>query len=613
MLVEGLRQQDLTSNRFLAFFVSPEYASLVSDHDFLKGIIEEALDVPDLEITSVTAAAVVIDGIPKPLIVKSSGMAPGGGWNAVVSDREMTLYSNAGEDHRSYLCNGLAPKAPVEESRQMFRDPDAERGELKLIFRTVDLNETTKKLPAADRPISPKEVRMQLANTLFHTGKIATLARHYYRVSEQPETKRLEISEAFSEDLENLTIEFSRYLLFKEAWQLPLFPLTKPRKIASGNGNIVKEIQVPDGGSTKNIRASQELEVAVTNWLARNPQYGQESLGKRPVEIFARITDPSCNASKHIQTVITQPGTRIARVLSGGGGWGMSAGILALDPQGMVGFTVPGEGILEEVHQTGALIQSGTVIQFYIVTRAWTKFETTHKLGRMLFQVTGKELESQWAPMETSLEAANAEDSQSEGVTSGVISEAITSDELSTKDEQPEIVPPPDPQGDEGITQQKNVSDPFSTRRWKFPVSSIGLENGIWSYRVLNQEADTPYETDQIRGPDPALTTAERQKIEKEKHKKARIQKVKTEKVTAEKGEAGKVGTRKKRDQKAKAPKQKKSRGLDTGRSKGLYVMTKFRPNQALVESTSASDLKADMEEMMQEFSKARRNSGSGE
>ncbi|KAL7270866.1 hypothetical protein RUND412_006411 [Rhizina undulata] len=107
---------------------------------------------------------------------------------------------------------------------------------------------------------------------------------------------------------------------------IPLKPLTQPRKIAGGMGNILKTLSSSIDPS-KSDGASRELEKLVPAYIDSLP------LANRPekVDIFARLTPHEPAPTKEL---LLQPGARIHRILSGGGGWGNKAGLLSLDPQG---------------------------------------------------------------------------------------------------------------------------------------------------------------------------------------------------------------------------------------------------------------------------------------
>lgn len=106
---------------------------------------------------------------------------------------------------------------------------------------------------------------------------------------------------------------------------IPLKPLTSPRRIAAGMGNILKQLD-SDSGAAEG--ASRGLEKAVLEYIETLPD-DHSRLDK--VKVFARIT---LHSPVLDEDIFAAPGVRIHRVLSGGGGWGSKAGLLSLDPQG---------------------------------------------------------------------------------------------------------------------------------------------------------------------------------------------------------------------------------------------------------------------------------------
>ena len=106
--------------------------------------------------------------------------------------------------------------------------------------------------------------------------------------------------------------------------QLPLQPLTPPRKIAEGLGNILKSVEQP--GACQG--ASLELESAVAKYL---DTLAPEDVPSR-VGVYARLTTQE-PAAAGVSELLLYPGARLHRVMSGGGGWGSKMGLLSLDPQ----------------------------------------------------------------------------------------------------------------------------------------------------------------------------------------------------------------------------------------------------------------------------------------
>lgn len=146
--------------------------------------------------------------------------------------------------------------------------------------------------------------------------------------------------------------------------QMPLTPLTKPRKIAEGMGNILRAIEGPEDGAGEG--ASLELESAVDKYLQSLPE---DADTPERVDVFARLTTQE--PSPDVTELLLYPGARMHRVLSGGGGWGSKAGLLSLDPQNERDvtqfaheFEVRFRGDADYVHD--GIVQKGQWIQFFI-------------------------------------------------------------------------------------------------------------------------------------------------------------------------------------------------------------------------------------------------------
>ena len=175
-----------------------------------------------------------------------------------------------------------------------------------------------------------RSVTLPLANTLFQTGKISTLARFTVHRDSVTGEKNENGTKPEAWDTANrvYTIAIPKQVLgycHSFSHYIPLLPLTDPRQVHACAGNILRQLRHPRDPP---LPASRELEDAVGAYLAQNTGQGK-------VEIFAHIT-PYEPTSTIIPWNIYTPasGGTLRRVLSGGGGWGKKAGLLSLDPQG---------------------------------------------------------------------------------------------------------------------------------------------------------------------------------------------------------------------------------------------------------------------------------------
>jgi hypothetical protein len=197
------------------------------------------------------------------------------------------------------------------------------------------------------------DVHIPLANTTFVVGQDAvSMVVDFKKSSGQP------FQETSSINTRNITVSWPYPLVGRGPYDgkpiltAPLLPLTVPRKILAGMGNVIRRISGSET-DTFGIPASSELEAAVTSFFQTT------CLPQSPISVWALVTpseiDKSQNDSvppmRHIppeslqaqwKTLVSTPnrdflpllkqGARLHRVLSGGGGWGQKAGLLALDP-----------------------------------------------------------------------------------------------------------------------------------------------------------------------------------------------------------------------------------------------------------------------------------------
>jgi hypothetical protein len=197
------------------------------------------------------------------------------------------------------------------------------------------------------------DVHIPLANTTFVVGQdVVSMVVDFKKSSGQP------FRETSSIDTQNITISWPYPVVDRGPYDgrftlsAPLLPLTVPRKILASMGNVIRQISGSET-DTLGIPASSELEAAVTSFFQAT------GLPQTPISVWALVTpseiDKSQNASvphmwhtapeslqAHWRTFVSTPnrdflpylkqGARLHRVLSGGGGWGQKAGLLALDP-----------------------------------------------------------------------------------------------------------------------------------------------------------------------------------------------------------------------------------------------------------------------------------------
>ncbi|KAH8815261.1 hypothetical protein F5884DRAFT_665380, partial [Xylogone sp. PMI_703] len=244
------------------------------------------------------------------------------------------------------------------------------------------------------------EVTLPLANTLFKNGRQSTLVASRWRfenehfVKLKSESKAHQTINVFSRENGGQT---SRV---KEIWRVPAIPITPARRVASGLGNIVRQI---DFGQSGVGPASRELEASMDAYLetrkgektkiavwalivpedvakiqeSKPIQGTEDEQGKLPIdrsEIEAMWhTSNGANASFIGDWI--KKGATFCRVLSGGGGWGPKQGLLSLDPQTVytkvneANFSFMGISFDDDESSSsslGDLAKPGSYIQFFV-------------------------------------------------------------------------------------------------------------------------------------------------------------------------------------------------------------------------------------------------------
>ncbi|AEO66033.1 uncharacterized protein THITE_67447 [Thermothielavioides terrestris NRRL 8126] len=239
-----------------------------------------------------------------------------------------------------------------------------------------------------------------LANTLFSNGRPHALFVSRWRSSSSSpeEPPRL---------LEKLPKSNQRILLsaagagFQESSSSAvlshLVPVTAPRRITRGLGNILREVQ-KDGSEAQ--PASTELEAVIPRLLeARRKALGDadgQDHPSGPIDVWAllipssyadkwRLIEPdwdwsNYHADDEIKTArilaenmdrFLGGGCQLRKVLSGGGGWGAKRGMLSLDPQTQLTKDEHQDfenfkASFESEGAAGGLVTRGSYVQFLV-------------------------------------------------------------------------------------------------------------------------------------------------------------------------------------------------------------------------------------------------------
>lgn len=182
------------------------------------------------------------------------------------------------------------------------------------------------------------EIGLRLAQTIFRNGRDRTLLGMRWSRKDPSAQYILDACH----DLATCYVT-SPFQEIRSSVNVPLQPVTQRRKVVSSMGNILRQVSrltTDDRNHTESVPASMELEQKL-------PKYVRErGMEHEKVAVWA-LVEPSTSAStasslqceahslesvSHIQKSISQ-GSKLHRVVSGGGGWGKKQGLLSLDPE----------------------------------------------------------------------------------------------------------------------------------------------------------------------------------------------------------------------------------------------------------------------------------------
>ncbi|APA09009.1 hypothetical protein sscle_04g037790 [Sclerotinia sclerotiorum 1980 UF-70] len=185
---------------------------------------------------------------------------------------------------------------------------------------------------------------LPLANTLFVNGKHSTLEISQWTRRHEGEYKCIQTA---NKQYQHIKAFHHENTMIPPIF-VPAVPLTLPRPIANGLGNIIRQLSFgPE--DTDNRPASSELETQVTRYMEFSKLH--TNIGVWALIYRKELLNPNLKATtlektedlestwgdddKNLRFIGTQIalGAILCRVVSGGGGWGAKQGLLSLDPQ----------------------------------------------------------------------------------------------------------------------------------------------------------------------------------------------------------------------------------------------------------------------------------------
>jgi hypothetical protein len=183
-----------------------------------------------------------------------------------------------------------------------------------------------------------RHIDLPVANTVFVNGQRSTLFEEHWAVqSDRSTSTPPSVIYNGRHSLKHFQIPTGCGADGFLGGHVPVEALTPERKVVRSMGNVLGEIEI-DGRA---VPASQELEKAVSNYLASHPEHAVSG----PIAVYAlirRAGDSSVDEAQGSQQNTTNRGSevdsaiwrgaKLYKVTGGGGGWGKRQGLLSLEP-----------------------------------------------------------------------------------------------------------------------------------------------------------------------------------------------------------------------------------------------------------------------------------------
>lgn len=176
-----------------------------------------------------------------------------------------------------------------------------------------------------------RQVGLRLANTVFVNGKDRTLLG--MRWAYDTTSKKYVL-----DNWKDLSVCDVNYVSGKarSSVNVPLHPVTRRRSVVSSMGNILRQLSNTTPSSTASpsgaIPASSELEKELPKYVNELGIPHQRVAVWALVEPLNSLLSETQHGRNNMEQSIVN-GSRIHRVVSGGGGWGKKQGLLSLDPE----------------------------------------------------------------------------------------------------------------------------------------------------------------------------------------------------------------------------------------------------------------------------------------
>lgn len=345
--------------------VTPSKLELLNDEEeFIPNLLPLIFDNP-LKVSSFDLVVAVVDKIPYP-----KHDLPG------ISNRIQTSNGSEGMSVLIGSSTEIAPDLWTAADQVDGRETTTSQQPCALSFllHRSAANSASFKAKKYDEHAVWYDLKLPLANTLFHNGQMSTLYAERWKsrgkTTKKSDIKFSRVRKAF---LQQQTLDIG-HIFFRSHRHVELNtmlkPIVPPRIVAAALGNIIRKFYTCSGSSPKaTIPASKELENAVSDYLKTSQDPTQK------MNIWALVTPQEYSISgpqvgSDLQKSI-ENGSRLHKVLSGGGGWGIKEGLLALDPD--IDYNGSEHGTPTDSDLAGApfcrdIFRPGDLVSFFVST-----------------------------------------------------------------------------------------------------------------------------------------------------------------------------------------------------------------------------------------------------
>ena len=273
----------------------------------------------------------------------------------------------------------VAPElwADQDKPRERQTTPNPQPSTLSFLHRPYKMLLANSSNFRRSYPYTSRTIQLPVANTVFQNGLTGTIKAQRWIFDEHNSKPSLVCTRNVLLPRQTVDLTGTRsdaQSLKNILYSVPAEYITPSRVVTAAMGNIIRQVQIrstPD----EIAPASQELEQCVKDWITAHGHKLEK------VDVWALVTPRERWTGQPLSYFPTvgeaiESGSRLHKVLSGGGGWGNKQGLLALDPE--IDFAPPKTALeavdsddedleVEKQRKFGEVVRPGDVVRFLIL------------------------------------------------------------------------------------------------------------------------------------------------------------------------------------------------------------------------------------------------------